>query len=74
MGKTPFAINVEKGKDYYWCTCGKSATEPFCNGAHKGSGLSPKKFTATETKTLYFCGCKQTKGAPFCDGAHKSIK
>jgi len=71
--KTPFAVDVEKGKDYYWCACGKSKTQPFCDGAHKGSAFSPTKFTADESKTVYFCGCKQSKNGVFCDGSHKAL-
>jgi CDGSH-type Zn-finger protein len=71
--KQPFPVAVEKGKDYYWCACGKSKSQPFCDGSHKGSEFSPTKFTATEDKTVYFCGCKQSKAAPLCDGTHKSL-
>ena len=71
--KTPFAVQVEKGKDYYWCSCGKSQGQPFCDGSHKGSGFVPMKFTATESKTAYFCGCKQTNSPVMCDGSHKHL-
>ena len=71
--KTPFPVAVEKGKDYHWCACGLSKTQPFCDGSHKGSGFVPVKFTADESKTVYFCGCKQTRNAPLCDGTHKSL-
>jgi CDGSH iron-sulfur domain-containing protein 3 len=67
---TPIAVEVEAGKTYYWCSCGKSDSQPFCNGAHKGTGLAPKAFTATETKTVYFCGCKATQNGVLCDGSH----
>ena len=67
---TPFAVNVEAGKSYWWCSCGKSKKQPFCDGSHAGSSFSPVKFDATENKTLYFCGCKATKKQPFCDGTH----
>jgi CDGSH-type Zn-finger protein len=70
--KAPFALELEP-KDYYWCACGKSDSQPFCNGAHKGSEFVPQKFTIEEKKTVYVCGCKHTKNAPFCDGVHKSI-
>ena len=56
--KSPFAVEVEKGKDYYWCSCGRSKSQPFCDGSHKGSTFTPTKFTAEESKTVYFCGCK----------------
>ena len=71
--KTPFAVEVEEGKDYFWCACGKSAGQPFCDGSHKGSGLTPMKFTAEKSETVYFCGCKQSGNAPRCDGSHSSL-
>ncbi len=67
---TPYPIEVEAGKSYWWCSCGKSKKQPFCDGSHAGSTFSPLKFDATEKKTLYFCGCKATKKPPFCDGSH----
>lgn len=69
---TPFAVEVEAGKSYWWCACGKSATQPFCDGSHKGSDFVPIKFDAEENKKLFFCGCKATAGAPLCDGSHKN--
>ena len=71
--KAPMKITVEAGKDYWWCSCGKSARQPFCDGSHKGSSFTPKSFTAEAAKTVYLCGCKQTKNAPFCDGSHKAL-
>ena len=70
--KTPFAIEVEKGKDYYWCSCGKSKSQPFCDGSHKDSAFNPVKYSAEESKTVYFCGCKRAEG-PLCDGSHASL-
>jgi len=71
--KSPFAVNVEKGKDYYWCACGRSKTQPFCDGSHQGSTFAPTKFTADESKMVYLCGCKQSKNGHLCDGTHKSL-
>jgi CDGSH-type Zn-finger protein len=68
---TPFLVEVEAGKQYFWCACGRSATQPFCDGSHKGTGIAPLKYTATASKSVYFCGCKATKKAPLCDGTHK---
>ncbi|MGB3147097.1 MAG: CDGSH iron-sulfur domain-containing protein [Paracoccaceae bacterium] len=71
--KAPFAIDVEAGKAYFWCACGKSQKQPFCDGSHKGSSFNPVKFEATESKKMFFCGCKNTAGQPFCDGSHKTL-
>jgi len=71
--KSPFAVGVEQGKDYYWCACGRSKGQPFCDGSHGGTGLGPVKFTASETKTVYFCGCKHGQSGVLCDGSHKSL-
>lgn len=71
--KSPFAVAVEKDKDYYWCSCGRSKSQPFCDGSHKGTPFVPGKFTATETATVYFCGCKQSKNGVLCDGSHKDL-
>ena len=68
---TPFAVAVEADKTYFWCACGKSSKQPFCDGAHAGSGISPVKYSATAARTVYFCGCKATGKAPLCDGSHK---
>ncbi len=71
--KAPYPVDVEAGKSYFWCACGKSASQPFCDGSHKGSGFAPVKFDATESKTVYLCGCKHTANPPFCDGTHKRL-
>ena len=71
--KAPYPVDVEAGKSYFWCSCGKSAKQPFCDGSHKGTDFNPLKFEATETKTVYFCGCKKTANSPLCGGAHKSL-
>ena len=71
--KTPIPVELEAGKDYYYCTCGKSANQPFCDGAHKGSSFAPQKFTADKTGTAYLCQCKHTGNAPFCDGSHSKL-
>ena len=71
--KSPYVTNVEAGKTYYWCACGKSAQQPFCDGSHKGSGFTPKPFTAEKDGPAYLCGCKHSKNAPFCDGSHRAL-
>jgi CDGSH-type Zn-finger protein len=70
--KFPFVQSVEPG-DYWWCGCGRSKTQPFCDGSHKGTGLSHFKIEIKEKKTVAWCGCKQTKTKPFCDGNHKNL-
>ena len=68
----PFAIEIEAGKSYYWCACGKSKTQPFCDGAQADTEITPVQYDASESTTLYFCGCKATKKQPLCDGSHKN--
>lgn len=68
---TPYGVDVEAGKDYFWCACGKSQKQPFCDGSHKGSDIVPLKYTADESKKVFLCGCKATKSQPLCDGSHK---
>ena len=69
--KAPYPVDVEAGKTYWWCTCGKSKKQPFCDGSHSGTGLQPMKYEAAEAKKLFFCGCKASAKAPFCDGTHR---
>ena len=68
---TPFAVDVERGETYYWCACGKSQSQPFCDGSHKDTEFSPVKYLAKKSETVYFCGCKATQNQPLCDGSHK---
>lgn len=67
---TPYPVEVEAGQNYFWCACGLSKSQPFCDGSHKGSGITPVKYTATESKKVFFCGCKETAAEPLCDGSH----
>lgn len=71
--KSPYAVELEEGKSYWWCSCGKSATQPFCDGSHKGSQFTPLEHKAEKTGTAYLCGCKQSGNGVFCDGAHSRL-
>ncbi len=67
----PYGVELEN-KSYYWCSCGESKNQPFCDGSHKGSEFAPVKFETEESKKYYLCGCKQTSTPPYCDGTHKN--
>lgn len=71
--KSPFAVDVEDGKNYFWCACGRSKNQPFCDGSHKGTAFSPVKYTAEASKKVFFCGCKHSQNAPLCDGTHNKL-
>lgn len=71
--KAPFKETEQQGKTYFWCSCGKSARQPFCDGSHKDTGFEPVKFTAEKDGEVYFCGCKDTAKQPMCDGYHIKV-
>ena len=71
--KAPCPVEVTAGKSYFWCACGRSTNQPFCDGSHKGTGLEPVKHTAEKDGTLFFCGCKASGKAPLCDGTHSRL-
>ncbi len=71
--KSPYQVSVEAGKDYWWCACGRSQSQPFCDGSHKGTGLAPLQYTADKTGDAWFCGCKATSATPLCDGSHNRL-
>ena len=71
--KQPIAVEVIAGKRYFWCSCGKSQKQPWCDGSHSGSEFSPLVYVATETKTLHVCACKKTGHPPLCDGTHQLL-
>jgi CDGSH iron-sulfur domain-containing protein 3 len=70
--KTPMQMQLEPG-EYWWCACGRSQSQPFCDGSHDGTGISPVRMEITERSSVYLCGCKYTATPPFCDGAHQLI-
>jgi len=71
--KGPFPVEVTAGRTYYWCVCGRSAKQPFCDGSHKGTGHAPMAFEAETDETVFFCGCKHSGRKPTCDGSHKRL-
>lgn len=71
--KQPAAVQVTAGETYYWCSCGQSKKQPFCDGSHAGSGFEPMAYTAEKTETVYLCQCKHSENSPFCDGAHQKL-
>ena len=70
--KVPYAVELKAG-DYWWCSCGKSQKQPFCDGSHKGGEFAPVKFTLEKDDKVWLCGCKKAGKAPFCDGTHKAL-
>ena len=73
MSKFKPIVEKTEAKDYWWCSCGKSANQPFCDGSHKGSEYTPKKVTMEDNKTVAWCTCKATSKPPFCDGTHSDL-
>ena len=69
----PYKVEVEAGKTYFWCACGRSSKQPFCDGTHKTTDLRPVKWTAEKDGAVFFCGCKRTSTRPLCDGTHKTV-
>lgn len=72
-GRKPIEVELKKGEDYYWCTCGRSSNQPFCDGSHKETSFTPLKFTVDKDETAHLCTGKQTKNPPYCDGSHNNL-
>lgn len=66
-----YTRTVEAGQEYWWCACGRSATQPFCDGSHQGTGITPVQYVAPRDCEVRFCGCKRTGRPPMCDGSHE---
>ncbi|MBO6755047.1 MAG: CDGSH iron-sulfur domain-containing protein [Roseibium sp.] len=71
--KAPYPVEVEAGKNYFWCSCGRSANQPFCDGSHKDTEFTPVKYTADADKKVFLCGCKHSDKKPMCDGSHARL-
>ena len=71
--KAPYPVEVEAGKNYFWCACGQSKNQPFCDGSHKDTKFQPVRWTCEESGRKFFCGCKMSGNQPFCDGTHKDL-
>ena len=71
--KAPYEVEVEAGRKYFWCACGRSKKQPFCDGSHKDTGINPLPYQADEAQSLFFCGCKASRAKPLCDGTHNSL-
>jgi len=71
--KASYPVDVEAGKSYWWCACGKSQKQPLCDGSHQGTGIKPVEYKAEKSGTVYFCGCKHSKNGCLCDGSHKML-
>lgn len=70
----PYRARVAAGDTVLWCACGRSTTQPYCDGSHRGTTHRPRPYTAPQNLTVAFCGCKATKGPPFCDGSHLAFR
>jgi CDGSH-type Zn-finger protein len=71
--RAPVVLELEAGTTYWWCICGRSKEQPFCDGSHAGTDFEPVPFEVTETRRYALCRCKYTEDSPFCDGRHKNL-
>ncbi len=72
-GRAPLPVEVVAGEAYWWCACGRSKSQPFCDGSHEGTEFEPMEWNAPKTGRVFFCTCKRTKTMPLCDGSHNKL-
>ena len=72
-GRAPAPVEVKAGEELWWCACGMSASQPFCDGSHKGSGFTPVEYKPAAEEEAWFCACKRSGKKPMCDGTHKTL-
>ena len=72
-GRAPIAVEVTAGESYWWCACGRSKAQPFCDGSHKGTSFTPLEFKPETSAKVFFCTCKRSAKMPLCDGSHKKL-
>jgi CDGSH-type Zn-finger protein len=72
-GREPIQVEAKAGETFWWCRCGRSQTQPFCDGSHAGTPYEPLQWTATRPRTVFFCTCKRTRNPPFCDDSHLAL-
>ena len=72
-GRQPLPVKVEAGITYWWCACGRSKSQPFCDGSHKAGTFTPIEFKPTKSEVVYLCACKRSAKKPACDGTHKTL-
>ena len=72
-GREPIEAEVKAGETYWWCRCGRSKTQPFCDGSHEVTSFEPLEWTARRNQKISFCTCKRTKNAPICDDSHLKL-
>lgn len=70
--KSPYVLDLQPGT-YWWCACGKSKTQPFCDGSHKDTDIRPVKLELAQAQQVALCGCKHSLKMPYCDGTHRSL-